>query len=88
VTDFNTENTATLFRNQKKTTDRHPDHTGQAEVKCPHCGKSSQFWLAAWVKTARKGGSKFFSLAFTSKDDQANKQREKNFNDFDDDPPF
>lgn len=72
MTDYNTKNTGTLFRNQRKETDRHPDHTGQAEVKCPHCGKSGQFWLAAWVNTARTSGAKFFSTAFTSKDEQAN----------------
>ena len=86
---YDNTNTATLFRNERKATDRHPDHNGTATVKCPHCGEVSEFWLAAWVKTAgqnaKRAGQKFFSMAFTSKDEQRQQQGARNFNDFDND---
>jgi hypothetical protein len=85
MSNYDNTNTGALFRNERKETDRHPDHTGSAEVKCPHCGEASEFWIAAWVKTAKNGGRKFFSLAFTSKDEQRKQQEERNLGDFDND---
>jgi hypothetical protein len=86
---YSNENSGALFRNERKETERHPDHTGNAQIKCPHCGEVTEFWLAAWVKQAKNGGRKFFSLAFTGKEAQRKQQEERNFDGFDkDDPAF
>jgi len=56
-----------LFRNDRKEKPNQPDHTGNIDVKCPHCEEVSQFWLSAWIKEARGNGNKFFSLAINPK---------------------
>lgn len=51
-----------LFKNSKKTTENHPDYTGNCEID----GK--QIRLSAWIKESKKG-AKYMSLAFTAKED-------------------
>lgn len=58
------DNDGSLFRNQKKTTEKHPDYTGKATIG------GVEYWLSAWVKWPKSGGEKFMSLAFTPKDEQ------------------
>lgn len=64
----------TLFRQDKNPGDNpnRPEYNGSMLVLCPHCEEKTNFWLAAWIKiagpTAKKPGSKFFSLALTEKD--------------------
>lgn len=62
------DNSGTLGRNPDKTPehDKWPDHKGKASVTCPHCHKSSDWWLSAWIKTGASG--KFFSIAFKPKE--------------------
>jgi hypothetical protein len=50
-----------LFKNDKKTEDRHPDYKGSALIG------GVGYWVSAWIKTSQ-GGKKFMSLAFTAKD--------------------
>jgi hypothetical protein len=45
----------TLFRNERKETEKHPDYTGS--IKLPD---GSECWLSGWIKQGAKG--KFFSL--------------------------
>lgn len=49
------EGAGSLFKNDRKTTDTHPDYTGSIMLN----GK--EHWLSAWVKEGTKG--KFFSVS-------------------------
>ena len=49
-------NTGSIFKNDRKQNERHPDYTGSAFIN----GKSMR--ISAWVKTA-KSGAKYMSLA-------------------------
>ena len=49
------EGSGSLFKNNRKTTETHPDYTGTIMVN----GK--EHWLSAWVKEGKAG--KFFSVS-------------------------
>lgn len=80
--EYDNTNTGVLFRNDKKETDKQPDHTGTINVE----GK--EYRLAAWVREA-KSGKKFFSLKISEPQarDEAPKPAPAQA-DFDDDIPF
>ena len=76
------DNSGSLFRNDKKETDNHPDYTGSAIVG------GQEVWMSAWLKTA-SNGKKFMSFSFKHKDQQAAKPVAKAAVDFvDEDMPF
>lgn len=58
-------NSGTLFKNDRKTTDKHPEYTGTWKDEN---GKLWQF--AAWVKEGKKG--KFLSLSASEKKESNN----------------
>ena len=49
------EGSGSLFKNDRKTTDNHPDYSGTIMVN----GK--EHWLSGWVKEGKNG--KFFSIS-------------------------
>lgn len=49
------ESSGSLFKNDRKTSETHPDYSGTIMVN----GK--EHWLSAWVKEGQKG--KFFSVS-------------------------
>ena len=49
------EGSGSLFKNDRKTTENHPDYTGTIMVNNREC------YLSAWVKEGKKG--KFFSVS-------------------------
>jgi hypothetical protein len=51
-----------LFKNDEKKTEKHPDYRGECMID----GK--KFWLSAWIKTGKNG--KFMSLALQPKEDK------------------
>ena len=56
MTDFkHKENSGAIFKNDKKTEDKHPDYTGTINVD----GKEKQ--ISLWIKEGKKG--KFFSAS-------------------------
>ena len=55
------ENSGSLFQNDKKEKDTHPDSKGSAIIG------GVEYWVSAWRKTG-SGGKKFLSLAFTKKE--------------------
>lgn len=59
--EYDNTNSGTLFDNERKEKETHPDFTGTLNVD----GK--EFWVSAWKKTS-KTGKRFFSLSVKSKD--------------------
>ncbi len=55
------DNSGSLFKNQKKTTDNHPDRTGSALID------GVSYWVSGWVKQD-KNGNPWMSLAFKRKE--------------------
>lgn len=56
-----------ISRNDRKEQDKHPDFKGDCMVN------GQEYWLSAWIKEGKgKDGKprKFFSLAFTAKEDK------------------
>jgi len=88
MSDFDNTNSGALHKNDRKSTPTQPDYKGDAAPVCVHCGAKQDFWLSAWIKTARSG-KKWMSIAFQAKDDPRDKQADNNGStDFDDDIPF
>jgi hypothetical protein len=78
------DNSASLFRNDRKESENHPNAKGSAMVGGVH------YWVSAWTKTD-KNGNKWQSLSFTPKDDrpaQAKEQTPTKTPEFDDEIPF
>lgn len=59
--EYDNTNSGTLFDNERKQKETHPDFTGTLNVD----GK--EFWVSAWKKTS-KTGKRFFSLSVKTKD--------------------
>ena len=55
-------NTGSLFKNDNKATDTHPDYKGSGLIE-----GVGDVWLDAWINTA-KDGSKYMSLKFKAKE--------------------
>lgn len=69
-----------LFRNQDKKTDSHPDYTGSAKID------GTEFWISGWLNESREG-RKYLSLKFKEKED-VRTPRKNDADQFDDDIPF
>jgi uncharacterized protein (DUF736 family) len=55
------DNSGTLFANDRKETENHPDYTGQAMID------GTDYWLSAWKKKSQ-GGKTYLSFSFKPKD--------------------
>lgn len=82
------DNSGSIFRNQKKTEENHPNGQG----KCMVGGVT--YYISSWVKTD-KNGHKWQSLSFKDVDEVKAKPAQKKqidgdnaFKDFEDDIPF
>lgn len=67
-------NSGSMFNNDRKEKDSHPDRTGQGSVDCPHCGSTINLWLNGWVKRT-KDGLQFLSISFRPKEDRKGQGR-------------
>ncbi len=63
-------NTGSLFKNERKTTDSHPDYTGSALVD------GVSYWQDAWINKD-KNGKTYMSLKFKPKEAKADHQNER-----------
>lgn len=83
------DNSGSIFKNQYKTEDKHPDHQGSCKIICEHCGHATELQISAWINDLKDDAGKYFGLKF-------NKRRPKEQStpvgrteeDFDDDIPF
>ena len=78
---YDNTNRGMLMKNQNKTADNHPDHSGSINVN------GVEFWLSGWVKES-KAGKKFLSLSIKPKAAQKPKKEDKFVEDNLDDAPF
>lgn len=74
------ENTGSLFKNDKKENEKHPDYKGVANIN----GEEKQ--IAAWIKKSEKGLS-FMSLSFSEPYNKTTSSKQKS-NDDESDIPF
>ena len=77
-------NSGSIFKNDKKETDKHPNAKGSALID------GVEYWVSAWTKESKDGG-KYQSLSFQKKDDkpQSKPQPKPQSNDtFNDDIPY
>lgn len=65
--EYDNTNKGSLFKNDRKELDTHPDYNGSINVG------GEEYWLNAWVKESKKDGKKFFSLSVKLKDQAAGK---------------
>lgn len=61
---YDNELRGVLFKNNRRVKESQPEYTGNCQIG----GK--EFWVSAWVKTS-KDGNKFFSMAYTEKNQEA-----------------
>jgi len=61
------DNSGSVFVNDRKETDKHPDRTGTAMVD------GVMYYVSGWIKQGNRG--QFLSLAFKRKDDKPAPQR-------------
>jgi len=61
--EFDNTNRGSAFKNEKKTTENHPDLTGSLDVE------GTEYWLSIWKKES-KAGSPFLSISIRKKEDR------------------
>lgn len=74
---YDNTNTGTLFKNDRKEKDTHPDYRGSINVG------GQDFWLSAWIREAKGGerqGQKFMSLSVQPKEDKPQKHAKEKAN--------
>lgn len=64
--------TGSLFKNDRKETDTHPDYKGSALLN------GVEHWMDAWINTS-KDGVKYMSLKFKPKDGNAPRQTSQGY---------
>lgn len=68
MSQYENKNTGVLFKNDRKTEDKHPDYTGSY-----YDADGGEYFCDAWVKKSAKTGGTF--LSFRTKPKQAKAQK-------------
>lgn len=63
------DNSGSLFRNNRKEKDTHPDYSGTVRID------GHDMWISGWLKET-KDGQKYFSLSFKRKDGTSERPQE------------
>lgn len=89
---YDNTNSGMMARNERRTTDKHPEFSGSINVE------GVDYWLSAWVNEGKPGGKmegkKYFSIKLSRKDNAASgggvqrMERPSYGNIADDDIPF
>lgn len=58
------DNSGSLFRNDKRESDSHPNMKGSAMIG------GVEYWVSAWTNTSERTGEKYQKLSFQRKDDK------------------
>lgn len=61
--EFDNTNRGSLFKNEKKTEEKHPDMSGSININ------GTEYWISGWKKTS-KAGTGFISLSVRPKQEQ------------------
>lgn len=73
-------NSGTLFKNDRKDKDSHPDRKGTAMID------GVEYWVSGWIKNGAKG--QFLSLSFKKRETRAAGTAPQRNDDMNDDIPF
>jgi hypothetical protein len=82
MAEFDSTNRGTLFKNDKKTEEKHPDMSGSININ------GTEFWISGWKKQS-KAGTGFISLSVRPKEQTrqssqpTNKAKVQDFDDLD-----
>ena len=63
MTTYDNTNRGSLFKNDKKTEEKHPDLSGSINIE------GTEYWISGWSKMS-KSGQKFLSLSVRQKQEQ------------------
>lgn len=83
------DNSGSIFKNQYKTEEKHPDHQGSCKIICEKCGHATELRISAWINDLKDNAGKYFGLKFSKH--QPKEQSSpvgRTEEDFDDDIPF
>ena len=69
MTEYSNENRGSLFKNDKKTEEKHPDMSGTINID------GTEYWISGWKKTS-KAGTGFISLSVRPKAEQTRQSSE------------
>lgn len=47
---FDDTNRGSIWKNDRKESEKHPDFTGHQNTVCPHCNKTTYWWVSAWKR--------------------------------------
>ena len=77
------DNSGSLFVNDRKTTSKHPDRTGSCMIG------GVEYWVSGWIKEGKNGKKPWLSMAFTPKEESKRRENPRDFTgDELDDVPF
>jgi hypothetical protein len=75
------DNTGSVFKNDRKTEETHPDRTGSAMIN------GTEFWVNGWLRRSKQG-AQYLALSFKPKDEQSSETTKPKAKELSDTIPF